>query len=74
MAMRALQIRRTLISIGATDDQADEFAEAMDEFVTKDHLDRALREQDHRIMNRVMLFGMGLTSINIGATALLTQL
>ena len=74
MAMRALKVRRTLISIGATDEQADEFAESMDEFVTKEDLNRALRELEHRLMNRVMLFGITVTGLNIGATALLTQL
>ena len=74
MAIRVLKIRRVMISIGASDEQADEFVEAMDDLVTKEDLARALSEMEHRLLNRMLLAGIGLTGINIGAVALLTQL
>ena len=70
MAMRVLKIRRVMIGIGATDEQADEFVEAMDDLATKDDLDH----QETRLVNRMLLIGMGLTALNIAAMALLTQL
>ena len=74
MAMRVLKIRRVMIAVGATDEQADEFVEAMDDVATKDDVDRSNRELEHRLMNRVYMLGFLLTGINIGAMALLTQL
>lgn len=70
MAMRVLKIRRVMIGIGATDEQADEFVEAMDDLATKDDLDH----QETRLVNRMLLIGMALTALNIAAMALLTQL
>lgn len=70
MAMRVLKIRRVMISIGATDDQADEFVEALDDLVTKPDLDHL----ENRIIRQVLVVGILLTGLNIAAMALLTQL
>ena len=74
MAIRVLKIRRVMISIGASDEQADEFVEAMDDLVTKEDLIRSLSELEHRLMHRVIILGIALTGLNIAAMALLTQL
>ena len=78
MALNPIRIRRSIAAIGATPEQADEFTEALQEgfrdLVTRDDLARALSELEHRLMNRVMLFGIALTGLNIAAMALLTQL
>lgn len=78
MALNPLRIRRSIVDIGATDGQADEFTEALQEgfqgSVTKEDLARALSELEHRLMNRVMLLGIALTGLNVAAMALLTQL
>ena len=78
MVLNPLRIRRSIVDIGATPQQADEFTEALQEglqdLVTKEDLARALSELEHRLMNRVMLFGIALTGLNVAAMALLTQL
>ena len=74
MAMRALRLRRVLISIGASDDQADEFVNAIDELPSKQDLGRALAEMEQRLVNRMLLIGIGLSGLVIAAMALLTQL
>lgn len=63
-------MRRALIGMGATDEQADEFVESMDDLLTKDYLAGEL----YTLQNQMLLAGIGLTGINIGAMALLTQL
>ena len=74
MAMRALRLRRVLISIGASDDQADEFVNAIDELPSKPDLSRALAEMEQRLVNRMLPIGIGLSGLVIAAMALLTQL
>ncbi len=78
MALNPIRLRRSIVSIGANDEQADEFTEALQEgftdLVTKEDLARAMTELEHRLMNRVVVFGIALTGLNIAAMALLTQL
>jgi hypothetical protein len=59
-----------MISIGATDDQADEFVEALDDLATKTDLDHL----ENRIIRQILVIGILLTGLNIAAMALLTQL
>ena len=70
MAMWAIRLRRLMVGMGASDDQADEYVELMDGFVTTDYLDAQLA----KLFNRMLLAGIGLSGINITAMALLTQL
>ena len=72
--MRVLKIRRVMIAVGATDEQADEFVEAMDDLATKEGMHRALSELETRIINRVLIIQIGIAAVIIGAMALLTQL
>lgn len=77
MALNPLRIRRSIIDIGATDDQAAEFTEGLQEgfvdLVTKDDLLKALEALEHRIVNRLLLAMIGLSAvIIIGVVALLT--
>ena len=70
MAMRVLRIRRVLIGMGATDEQADEFVEAMDDLATKEDL----AHLETRIVNRMLTIQIAISAVIIGAVALLTQL
>ena len=70
LAIRVLKIRRAVIAVGATDEQADEFAEAMDELPTKEVLDALLAKQ----LNRILLAQLGFAGVIVGAIASLTQL
>ena len=70
MVTKVLQLRRVLIGMGATDEQADEFVEATDDFFTKDYLGMQLA----KLYNRLLLAGMGLLGLNIAATALISSL
>lgn len=74
MALRVLKIRRVMVSIGASDEQADEFVEAMDELVTKEDMHRAFAEQEARLVNRMLTIQIAIAAVIIGAVALLTQL
>ena len=78
MALNPLRIRRSIISLGATDEQADEFTEALSEglndLVTKDDLRTELQAMEQRIVNRLLIAMIGTAAVIIGAVALLTQL
>ena len=78
MALNPLRIRRSFINLGATEDQADEATEALQEgfagLVTTKDLYTALDALEHRIVNRLLLAMIGIAAIIIGAVALLTQL
>ena len=74
MAIRAVRIRRVVREIGTTDEQADEFVEAMDDYATKQDLLNALEAMEHRIVNRLLIALMATAALIIGAVALLTQL
>ena len=58
--MRVLKIRRVMIAVGATDEQADEFVEAMDDLVTKEDMHRALSELETRLINRMLMIQIGM--------------
>ena len=78
MALNPLRIRRSFISLGASDDQADEVTEALSEgfagLVTKDDLWVALDAMEQRIVNRLLIAMIGTAAAIIGAVALLTQI
>ena len=74
MALNPLRIRRTIVHIGATSEQADEFTEALQEGFTDLATKEDLEAQEHRIVNRLLIAMIGLTAVIIGAVALLTQL
>lgn len=74
MSLNLLRIRRVAISMGADDEQADEFADSLGDLVTNDHLDRFGANLEAKIVNRIMLVMIALTGINIGAVALITKL
>ena len=79
MAVNLLKLRRTAKDLGATDGQADEFAESFNDVTTRsdlkalrDELYQAIRDSEHRIVNRVILATMAVGGLIIGAVALLT--
>jgi len=70
MAMRVLRIRRVMIAIGASDDQADEFVEALDDLATKEDVQSLLAKQ----LNRILIGQIAIAGVIISSVALLTQL
>lgn len=78
MALNPLRIRRSYISLGASDEQADEVTEALSEgfndLVTNDDLTSALGALEERIVNRLLIAMVATAAVVIGAVALLTQL
>ena len=74
MALSILRIRRAAVNFGANSEQADDFAEAFSGFVTISDLERALREQEMRIVNRMLIAMFGFSGLIIAAVALLVKL
>ena len=78
MALNPIRIRRSIVDIGGTSEQADEFMEALregfEDLVTKEDLRLELQAMEQRIVNRLLLAMIGIAAANIGAVALLTQL
>ncbi len=74
MSLNLLRIRRTAVEMGATDAQADEFADSLSNLVTRDDLHRFGANLETRIVNRILIVMIALTGINIAAVALITQL
>ncbi len=78
MALNPLRIRRSVINLGATEDQADEATEALIEgfagLVTTEDLHAALGALEHRIVNRLLLAMIGLSAVIIGSVALIVHL
>ena len=82
MALNPIRLRRSIINIGATDTQADEFVEAIDEGFdevatkgdvaqAKNELQATMEAMEQRIVNRIMLGVIAIAGIIIGAVALL---
>ena len=63
MALNPLRIRRSFLSLGATDEQADEVTEALSEgfsdLVTKEDLRSQLEALEQRIVNRLLIAMIG---------------
>jgi hypothetical protein len=74
MALNPLRIRRSIVDMGATSEQADEFTEALQEGFADLATKQDLEALEHRIVNRLLLAMIGIAAIIIGAVALLTQL
>lgn len=74
MALNPLRIRRNLVSLGATDEQADEFTEAIQEGFTDLTTKKDLESLEERIVNRLLIAIIATAAVIIGAVALLTQL
>ena len=78
MALNPIRIRRSIVDLGATSEQADEFTEALKEghsdLVTKEDLRNELAALEQRIVNRLLIAMIGTAAVVIGAVALLTQL
>ena len=70
MAMWAIRLRRLMVGMGASDDQADEYVELMDGFVTTDYLDAQLA----KLLNRILLAQIGIAGVIITAVALIVHL
>ena len=70
MVTKVLQLRRVLIGMGASNEQADEFVEATEDFVTKDYLDMQLA----KLYNRILLGELGIAGLIIGAVAVIVHL
>ena len=70
MAMWAIRLRRLMVGMGASDDQADEYVELMDGFVTTDYLDAQLA----KLLNRILLAQIGVAGVIITAVALIVHL
>ncbi len=69
--MRGVKLRRVLRGMGATDDQSDEFIEAMDDFATKDYLHQELQALESRLFNKIALAMIDVGGLIIGAVALI---
>ena len=57
-----LRIRKVLRSIGANDDQADEFADAMGGYPTKDEFELRLEAMFQRWFNRIVFAVIAITA------------
>lgn len=74
MSLNVLRIRRAAVEMGANDEQADEFADALGGLVTADDMHQFGGNLEARIVNRILLAMIALTGINIGAVALIVHL
>lgn len=74
MSLNVLRIRRAVVEMGASDEQADEFADALGGLVTAADMHQFGRNLEARIVNRILLAMIALTGINIGAVALIVHL
>ncbi len=74
MALNPLRIRRSIVDIGATSEQADEFTEAVHEGFEDLATKQDLEALEERIVNRLLIAMIGIAAVIIGAVALLTQL
>lgn len=70
MVTKVLQLRRVLNGMGASDEQADDFVETMDELPTKEDIEALLAKQ----LNRILLAQIGIAGIIISAVALIVHL
>ena len=70
MALRAVRIRTVIRDIGASDEQADDFVEAMGELPTKENIAALLAKQ----LNRILVAQIGIAGIVIGAVAMILHL
>lgn len=70
MVTKVLQLRRVLNGMGASDEQADEFVEAMGDYATRGYLDMQLA----KLYNRILLGELGIAGLIIGAVALIVHL
>ena len=69
--MRGVKLRRVLKGLRATDDQSEEFIEAMDDFATKDYLHQELKALEGRLFNKMVLALIALGGVIMGAIALI---
>ena len=69
--IRGVKLRRVLKGLRATDDQSEEFIEAMDDFATKDYLYEELKALESRLFNKMVLAMIALGGVIIGALALI---
>ena len=69
--MRGVKLRRVLKGMGATDQQSDEFIDAMDDFATKDYLHQELKALESRLFNKMLLAMIALGGVIIGAITLI---
>lgn len=74
MSLNVLRIRRAAVEMGANDEQADEFADALGDLVTADDMHQFGGNLEARNVNRILLAMIALTGINIGAVALIVHL
>ena len=74
MAFNPIRVRRSIVDIGATSEQADELTEALSEGFSDLPTKQDLRALEERIVNRVLIALMATAALIIGAVALLTQL
>ena len=66
-----LRIRKVLRSVGATSDQADEFADAMNEYPTKDDFQQRLDSMFAQQFNRIMFGIIIVVSLAVAIIAVL---
>ena len=74
MALNPIRIRRSIVGIGASPEQADEFTEALSEGFSDVATKQDLDALEHRVVNRLLIAMLGIAAVIIAATALLTQL
>ncbi len=66
-----LRIRKVLRSIGASDEHADEFADAMNGYPTKDEFQQRLDAMFTQQFNRIMFGIIVVVSLAVGVIAVL---
>ena len=66
-----LRIRKVLRSIGASDEQSDEFADAMSSYPTKDEFQQRLDAMFAQQFNRIMFGVIVVVSLAVGVIAAL---
>ncbi len=74
MALNPLRIHRSIVDIGASSEQADEFTEAVHEGFEDLATKQGLEALEEHIVNRLLIAMIGLAAVIIGAVALLTEL
>ncbi len=66
-----LRIRKVIRSLGGTNDQADEFADAMGEYPGRRELQLMLDEMFSRWFNRIVFAFIAVTSLAVGIISLI---
>ena len=69
-----LRIRRVIRSIGASPEQADEFADAMDAFPTRRESDQRMEEMFAKWFNRIILAFIAISAVSLTIYGLINAL